>query len=269
MPRRLRRPGRRGPARSRAPGRRAPARRRRRASISDHAADPRLRRASAPAVAWLASPSSTTSASRADRNMGQPHDAEPAHLQQPGQRRHRSGDAVLDIHAVISHQIEAAREQAQHQVGLARARWADQQHAVAGRGWRSSRGSAWPRNLGRYRAGREARLSPGGRSASVAHAMISRSDIAAAAARIARLCPAHASASPHRRGAGSRLSGDAEAGTAAARRQFQAARRVQSPAVGKLAGGRRDRRVGRQPWRGGRLCRARAGRRRRRSSFRR
>ena len=64
--------------------------------------------------------------------MRQAHDAEAAHLEQAGQRRHGPGDAVHDVHAVIRDQIEAARKQAQQQVGLARPRWTDQQHAVAG-----------------------------------------------------------------------------------------------------------------------------------------
>ena len=51
--------------------------------------------------------------------MRQAHDAQAANLQQAGQSGHGPGDAVLDVHAIIRHQIEAARKQTQEQVGLA------------------------------------------------------------------------------------------------------------------------------------------------------
>ena len=86
--------------------------------------------------------SSTMRARRADGDVGQPDDAETAHLEQTGQGGDRAGDAVHDVHAVVRHQVEAAREQAQQQVGLACTRWTDQQHAASPDGWRSSRGSA-------------------------------------------------------------------------------------------------------------------------------
>ncbi len=74
-----------------------------------------------------------------------------------------------------------------------------------------------------------------------------------------RVCATHASPLPHRDGTGSALSGDAEAGTFAARGQFQASRGVQPAAVGGPAGGRSDCGVGRQSRRGGGVCRAGAG----------
>ena len=85
----------------------------------------------APAVAWSRLPRSTTRASRASATCGSAHDAEAAHFQQAGQPGRRPGDAVIDVNPVIGDQIEASCQQAQHQVGLARTWWADQQHAVA------------------------------------------------------------------------------------------------------------------------------------------
>jgi threonine dehydratase len=114
----------------------------------------------------------------------QTHDAETAYLQQASQARHRSGYTFLDIDAVISDQIKASGEQAQQQVGLARARWANQQHAVA-----CPTGAARVGLHGHpfwavpHRKG--SRLPASGRNASVAHMMIGRKDIAAAAIRIA------------------------------------------------------------------------------------
>jgi hypothetical protein len=64
--------------------------------------------------------------------MRQAHDAEAANFEQAGQSRRGTGDAVQDVHAIICDKIEAAREQAQEQVGLASPWWSDQQYAVAG-----------------------------------------------------------------------------------------------------------------------------------------
>jgi threonine dehydratase len=117
-------------------------------------------------------------------NIGQAHNPQSAHLQQSGQCRHWPRDAIRNIHAIISHQIEAARKQPQHQVGLARTRWSDQQHALP-----RAAGAApvdlhdhtiWPETRRK-----ESDLSPGKGRASVRSAMVSRSDIASAAARIA------------------------------------------------------------------------------------
>ncbi len=64
--------------------------------------------------------------------MRQAHDTEAANLEQAGQSGRGTGDAVRDVHTVIRDKIEAAREQTQEQVGLARPWWSDQQYAVAG-----------------------------------------------------------------------------------------------------------------------------------------
>ena len=100
-----------------------------------------------------------------------------------------------------------------------------------------------------------------GGSASVRAAMISRSDIAAAAARIAGLCPPHAAPSTStgaELGLGFPVTLKLEllqhAGSFKPRGAFNRLLSAQR------AGGRRHRRVGRQPWRRGRLCRPRAGR---------
>jgi threonine dehydratase len=113
----------------------------------------------------------------------QTNDAETADFQQSGQGGHRPRGAFVDVHAIIGDQMEAAREQPQHQIGFARAWWSDQQHTIA-----ITAGAApvdlhdvaiwadtWRKGSG---------LSPGRGRASVRAAMISRSDIAAAAARI-------------------------------------------------------------------------------------
>ena len=63
--------------------------------------------------------------------MGQPDDAEAAHLEQTGQGGHRVGDTIHDVHPVIRDQVETAREQAEEQVRLACPWWTDQQHAAS------------------------------------------------------------------------------------------------------------------------------------------
>ena len=190
-------------------------------------------------------------------DMRQAHDAEAAHLEQAGQ----SGRRRRAMPSAMSTRSSATRSKPRA------SRRSTRSDLPAPGGPISSTPSParlaqlpWicmTAHCGPVRGGKEAGLSPGSGDASVA-AMLSRKDIAAAAARIA----AHVRHTPILRigagGAGSRLSGDAEAGTSAACRQFQAARRVQSVAVGELAAGRGDRRIGRQPRRGGRLCRARA-----------
>lgn len=45
--------------------------------------------------------------------VGQPNNTQTTHLEKTGQEGHRTCHAVSDIHAVIGHQIEAARQQAQ------------------------------------------------------------------------------------------------------------------------------------------------------------
>jgi hypothetical protein len=65
------------------------------------------------------------------RVMLQAHNAEAAHFEQPGQWRWWGGKALGDVHLVVRNQVEAARQQAQDEVGLARSRWADQQDSVS------------------------------------------------------------------------------------------------------------------------------------------
>ena len=118
------------------------------------------------------------------RNMFEANDPQPSHLKQPGEFRHRPGNPIDDIDPVISHQIEAARKQTQHQVGFACAWRPDQQYAVA-----RAAGAASV-HLHGYIVWSQthpmgSRLPAAWRHASVRPAMVVRSDIAAAAARIA------------------------------------------------------------------------------------
>ena len=89
--------------------------------------------------------------------------------------------------------------------------------------------------------------------------MISEKDVAAAGAASRDLSGTRLSCGFRPR-PGPRLYRDTEARTAAACRKFQAARGIQPFVVGHPACGRRDCRVGRQPRRGGSVCRACFGR---------
>ena len=135
-----------------------------------------------------------------------------------------------NVHAIVRHQVEAAREQAQQQVGLACAWWTDQQHAIAG-----AAGAA-PVDLHDRALWAGTGRKGSGLVAAEGKCQRRRHDQPKRHRRRRRpdrgLCPAYAAPSPDRRGAGPGLPGDAEAGTAAARRQLQAARRVQPTAVG-------------------------------------
>jgi hypothetical protein len=63
------------------------------------------------------------------REEWQAQDPETAHLQQPGEGRRRTGDQLIDLDAVISHQEEASVDQPQCHVRLAAAGRSQQQHS--------------------------------------------------------------------------------------------------------------------------------------------
>ena len=67
-------------------------------------------------------------------DVGKAQQAQPADLQQPGQRGRRRGEACLDHHAIVGDQVEAAVDQSQQQVGLADAGAAEQQDGGAAAG---------------------------------------------------------------------------------------------------------------------------------------
>jgi threonine dehydratase len=118
-------------------------------------------------------------------DIRQPDDAQTAHFQEPGQARYWPRYTVDDVHAIISHQIEAPRKQTEYKVRLACTWRTSQQHAVAGSA------SAAPMNLHDQTIWDDARwkgsrLSRGSDHASVLDAMITRSDIVAATIRISR-----------------------------------------------------------------------------------
>ncbi len=62
---------------------------------------------------------------------GEMDDAETAHFEKALQRWHRACPAIGDIHPIVGDKIKTARKQSEHQIGLARAWWPDQQHAIA------------------------------------------------------------------------------------------------------------------------------------------
>ncbi len=115
-------------------------------------------------------------------DMRQAHDTEAANLKQAGKSGRGTGDAVHNVNAVIRDKIEAAREQTQKQVGLACPWWPDQQYAVAG-----AAGAA-PVDLHDHLlwagTGRKGSHLVAPRGKCQRPAMISRKEIAAAAARI-------------------------------------------------------------------------------------
>lgn len=64
-------------------------------------------------------------------HVTQPHDPKPPDLQEPNERRRGPRQAILDLHAIVGNQVEAARKEAEDQIGLADTRWTYQQHAFA------------------------------------------------------------------------------------------------------------------------------------------
>jgi threonine dehydratase len=117
-------------------------------------------------------------------HMRQAHDTQSTHLQEACQFRSGLCHAVGHLNTVIRDQVEPAREQAEHQIRLPATGRPDQQHAVAG-----ATGAApvdlHDRIVWADPGGKGSRLSAGEAHASVAGMIISRSDIAVAARRIA------------------------------------------------------------------------------------
>ena len=261
MPRRPRRPGRRGRARSRAPGRRAPAPRRRAGRCRDQRQIERVVACRARQPLRSAAPSSTD-----QREPGRCDDAAGARCRGRAPRagppeRGRAGATP----STISTRSSATRSKPRA------SRRSTRSDLPAPGGPISSTPS--PARLaqlpwicmtaqsGPVRAGKEARLSPHAGKCQRPLAMISRNDIAAAAAPDRAACPPHAGPSRRRRGAAAsacpvtlKLELLQHAGSFKPRGAFN--RMLSADAAGR----RRDRGVGRQPWRGGRLCRPRARR---------
>lgn len=86
------------------------------------------------------------------RTMGQRQNAEPAHLHQPGQSRWGSGrePTVLgrQVGAVVRHQFCPRRHQAQHEIGLARPAFAQNEHSGFFRSAESCRRAGQPDTAG-------------------------------------------------------------------------------------------------------------------------